>query len=211
MSSFIFFPCKATDSLQTLFFFFFWSSEKKKSATQKEWNHGNVGGGGWGLKKRQKKRTNASIWEKKVQHFTEWRFYCATFRTLGSNSVVLFCLTFSVSVLMLIFMDYLKPVCFMLIIYIFPLYKKKRKEKRHNCSLSCTHTIKWILSQEGQGSRVPTPRHFNVHFYDELKKKKKNEKKEKKGWFKRNNSKHWKLWISEEEKIPFVSKSVAVT
>ena len=26
------------------------------------------------------------------------------------------------------------------------------------------HTKKWILSQEGQGSRVPTPRHFNVRF-----------------------------------------------
>lgn len=38
--------------------------------------------------------------------------------------------------------------------------KKKRK-----CSLSCTHIKKWILSQEGQGSRVPTPRHFNVLFF----------------------------------------------
>lgn len=60
----------------------------------------------------------------------------------------------------------------------FPLYKKKEKKKRHNCSLSCTHTKKWILSQEGQGSRVPTPRHFNVHFYDEFKKKEKKKKKD---------------------------------
>lgn len=28
------------------------------------------------------------------------------------------------------FMDYLKPVCFMLIIYIFPLYKTRKKKKR---------------------------------------------------------------------------------
>lgn len=33
---------------------------------------------------------------KKVQHFTEWRFIVLLFRTLGLNSVVLFCLTFFV-------------------------------------------------------------------------------------------------------------------
>lgn len=95
------------------------------------------------------------------------------------------------------FMDCLK---FCWLNRFFFLYIKKRKEKS---SLCCTHTKKWISSQEGQGSRVPTPRHFNVHFYDDLKKKKEK--------CKGNHSKHWKLWISEEEKIPFVSKSVAVT
>lgn len=106
---------------------------------------------------------------------------CATFRTLGLNSVVLFCLTFLCSVLMLISWTIwsLYVLCWSYIF--FPLYKKKqkkkiRKKKRHNCSLSCTHTKKWILSQEGQGSRVPTPRHFNVHFYDELKKRKRQKK-----------------------------------
>lgn len=92
--------------------------------------------------------------------------------------LVMFNLLYSV---LMLFMDYLKPVCFMLIIYIFfLLYKKNRKEdkKRHNCSLSCTHTKKWILSQEGQGSRVPTPRHFNVHFYEF---KEKNKTKKNKG------------------------------
>lgn len=40
------------------------------------------------------------------------------------------------------------------------------KEKRKKKALYLAHTrLKWILSQESQGSRVPTPRHFNVHFY----------------------------------------------
>lgn len=64
------------------------------------------------------------------------------------------------------FMDYLK-FCWLNRIF-FSFILKKRKEKS---SLCCTHTKKWISSQEGQGSRVPTPRHFNVHFYDDFKKK----------------------------------------
>lgn len=138
--------------------------------------------------KQTKKRTNASIFREKSECNTAlhgMKVSCATFRTLGSNSVVLFCLTFFVLSLMLIsWTIWSLYVCFFLIIYIFPLYKKMRKiqekkKRRHNCSLSCTHTKKWILSQEGQGSRVPTPRHFNVHFYDELRKKKFKKRKKK--------------------------------
>lgn len=94
----------------------------------------------------------------KVQDSSQ-KDHCVTFRALGLDSVVLFCVNidfcfWTKSEACLFYVDYK---------YIFLLYKKT--EKRYYCSLSCTHK-KWILSQEGQGSRVPTPRHFNVRFYD---------------------------------------------
>lgn len=58
--------------------------------------------------KKKKKRTNASIFKKKTTKkqkratLQRMKISCATFRTLGLNSVVLFCLTFLCSVLMLI-------------------------------------------------------------------------------------------------------------
>lgn len=69
---------------------YFWSSKKKKISETKELYHGNVG------KKKKKKRTNASIFKKCNATLHRMKIYCATFRTLGLNSVVLFCLTFFV-------------------------------------------------------------------------------------------------------------------
>lgn len=166
------FFCKATDSLQ----FLFWSSEtnqqnkgmKPCGETKKK------------IKKRFKKKGQMLPFLRKSATLHRMKILLCYFQNSGIEQCCLVMFNLLYSVLML-FMDYLKPVCFMLIIYIFfLLYKKNRKEdkKRHNCSLSCTHTKKWILSQEGQGSRVPTPRHFNVHFYEF---KEKNKTKKNKG------------------------------
>lgn len=85
--------------------------------------------------KKKKKRTNASIFKKtttkkqKRATLQRMKISCATFRTLGLNSVVLFCLTFLCSVLMLISWTIwsLYVLCWSYIF--FPLYKKKQKKK----------------------------------------------------------------------------------
>lgn len=82
--------------------------------------------------------------------------YCATCRTLGLISVVMF--LFYVGCY---FHRLSKPVFFFQSKKTIPLLKKK--EKRRQSSLSCTHK-KWIMSQEGKGSRVPTPRHVMFVF-----------------------------------------------
>lgn len=80
--------CKATDSLQTLHFFF-WSSEKKKDQRHKRFKL-------WECWKKTKKEDKMLPFLKKKCNTTLHRMKknCATFRTLGLNSVVLFCLTF---------------------------------------------------------------------------------------------------------------------
>lgn len=136
---------------------------------EEELNHGDV----------EKKKRHMLPFKKKkrssaTQAFSQNEDNLCYFKNSGIEQccLVLFNLLFCVNV---DFMDCLKPVCFMLIIYIFPLQKNKRTKKKDIIALA--HTKKWILSQEGQGSRVPTPRHFNVHFYDESKRKKKKKKK----------------------------------
>lgn len=165
-------------SARPLTVYSFYSGVQKQISKTKEWNH--VGKLKKKIKKRLKKKGQMLPFLRKSATLHRMKILLCYFQNSGIEQCCLVMFNLLYSVLML-FMDYLKPVCFMLIIYIFfLLYKKNRKEdkKRHNCSLSCTHTKKWILSQEGQGSRVPTPRHFNVHFY-EFKEKNKTKKKTK--------------------------------
>lgn len=81
--------------------------------------------------------------------------YCATCRTLGLISVVVVFFFFYLC-WQCYFIDLSKPVLFLKAKNI--SFVEKKEKRRHNCSLSCTHK-KWIMSQEGKGSRVPTPRH----------------------------------------------------
>lgn len=160
----------------TLFFSGVQKKKKKKISNAKELNHGNVGK----RRKRKKKDKCFHFWKKKVQHNTSQNedLLCY-FQNSGIERCCLVLFNLLCSVLRLISWTIwsLYVLCWLYIFFLYIKTTKKRKEKkRHNCSLSCTHTKKWILSQEGQGSRVPTPRHFNVHFYDEFKKKKKKKK-----------------------------------
>lgn len=147
-----------------LFYFIFLFLEFKKISNAKELNHGNVG-------KKTKDKGHMLPFFFKVQHNTSQNedLLCY-FQNSGIEQCCFVVFNLLCFVLMLISWTIwsLYVLCWL---YIFSFIKKKKK--RRNCSLSCTHTKKWILSQEGQGSRVPTPRHFNVHFYDELKKRKK--------------------------------------
>lgn len=150
------------------------------------------------------KRTNASIKKKKEKKkcntLQRMNISCATFRTLGLNSLVLFHRLCSVFMLISLTIWSLYVLCWL---YIFFLYIKK-KRKKDIIAHYLAHT--WKSGSCLRKARVPEYRLHAILMYIFMMSKKK-----KKGWFKRNNSKHWKLWISEEEKIPFVSKSVAVT
>lgn len=139
---FSFFSCKATDSLQFYFF----------SKTTEESNHTNVG-------KRKQTDKCFHVKEKKKSTSHKLRFPVLLSElwdwTVLSCSVELssFCVDF-----MNLFLFYVL-CCFFLSFFV-------EKEKRKKKALYLAHTrLKWILSQESQGSRVPTPRHFNVHFY----------------------------------------------
>lgn len=101
-------------------FVFFWSSEKKKQ------QHKRINPWECWIKKK-KMLPFLSINKKKsaTQHFNRMKIYCATFRTLGLNSVVLFCLTLLIS--WTIWSLYV--LCW-LYIYFFLYIKKKRKEKK---------------------------------------------------------------------------------
>lgn len=72
------------------------------------------------------------------------------------------------------------------------------------CSISCTLIKMWILSQEGQGSRIPTPSFLPLMFMwkTQQTKKKATEKF-------LTPSKHWRLWIEQniEHRCSFKTKN----
>lgn len=123
--------------------------------------------------------------------------YCATCRTLGLISVVMFvfflcwqCQVHRISKPVLVFWKAKKKIPFL-----------KKEKRRHNCSLSCTHKkVDHVSGRQGFQSTNSTP--FNVCFQrkritGKKKKRKKNRSTEGYGFQKKKNT--------------FVSKSVAVT
>lgn len=135
-----------------VFFFFCFLEFRRKIRNTNELNHGNV-------------------WKKKGQMLpifkcNNWLHRMKIYRATLTNSGIEQCCLVVWPSLFRVDVDFMNYLKFCWLNRFFFLYIKKKKEKR---SLCCTHTKKWISSQEGQGSRVPTPRHFNVHFYDDLK------------------------------------------
>lgn len=194
-------------SARPLTVYSFYSGVQKQISKTKEWNH--VGK----LKKkikRFKKKGQMLPFLRKSATLHRMKILLCYFQNSGIEQCCLVMFNLLYSVLML-FMDYLKPVCFMLIIYIFFLYIKKteKKTKKDIIAHYLAHTRK--SGSCLRKARVPEYQLHAILMYIFMSLKKKTKQKKNKGWLKRNNSKHWKLWISEEERIPFVSKSVAVT
>ncbi len=129
-------------------FMVFWSSRKIHFAMELSWEEKNPKGQILPSNEYQK-------------HFTEWRLLCY----LQNSGIDQCCPVFVFFVLcwLCYFHRLSKPVFFFQSKKKQFLCWKKEKRRRHKCSLSCTHK-KWIMSQEGKGSRVPTPRHVMFVF-----------------------------------------------
>lgn len=159
---------------------FFWSSKRN-------FYHGNVC---------KTKGQNASV---EKNNKTLYRMKTIVLLSELWDRTVLSCYIWSMTSLFYVnvdFMDYLKPVCFMLIIFFSFV-----KEDIIAHYLAHTRKSGSCLRK----ARVPEYQLHAILMYVFMRKE---EEKKRCGG---KNSKHWKLWISEEEKIPFVSKSVAVT
>lgn len=167
------FFCKATDSLQ----FLFWSSEtnqqnkgmKPCGETKKK-----------NKKKDLKKKGQMLPFLSKSATLHRMKILLCYFQNSGIEQCCLVMFNLLYSVLML-FMDYLKPVCFMLIIYIFFLYIKKteKKTKKDIIAHYLAHTRK--SGSCLRKARVPEYQLHAILMYIFMSLKKKTKQKKNKG------------------------------